>query len=344
MVTIKDVARAAGVSPATVSRALNDSPLLRDETKDRIRRLSIELGYERNELARALVKGVSGAVGLVIPDITNPFFADIARGVEETARARGYGVLLATTEGDLELEKSHLHLLRRKRVDGLLLTSVTAEDPHVENLIRADIPFVLVSRLVRTLDAPFVVGDDQRGARLAVEHLISIGHRRIGFIGGPEDVQSSQDRMGAYQTVLTEQGLPIRRGWAVFASFTQEAGREWGRTLLSRKDRPTAIFAANDLIALGVMEAAEEHGLRIPEDLSLVGYNNISYAALPRIQLTTVAQPTLEMGRIAAEYLLDVIGGNRRRRLRKVLLPHLVVRSTTAPPQAQSHHPKRSDR
>ncbi|GAB4305355.1 MAG: LacI family DNA-binding transcriptional regulator [Candidatus Bipolaricaulota bacterium] len=333
MVTIKDIARAAGVSPATVSRALNDSPLLREETKARICRLAVELGYEKNELARGLVKGASGAIGLVIPDITNPFFADIARGVEEVARIRGYGVLLCTTEGDPELERSHLHLLRRKRVDGLLLTSVTAEDPHLEALVRENVPFVLVSRLVRALDAPFVVGDDRHGARLAVEHLISIGHRKIGFIGGPKDVQPSQDRMEGYQRVLAEQGLPLRRGWAVFASFTQDAGREWGRALLSRKDRPTAIFAANDLIALGVMEAAEELKLQIPEDLSLVGYNNISYAALPRIQLTTVAQPTLAMGRIAAEYLLDVIGGSRRRKLRKVLLPHLVIRRTTTPPR-----------
>ena len=344
MVTIKDLARAAGVSPSTVSRALNDSPLLREETKGRIRRLSIELGYEKNELARGLVKGVSGAIGLIIPDIINPFFADIARGAERVARARGYGVLLCTTEGDPELERSHMKLLRRKRVDGLLLSSVTAEDPYLEELIRTHVPFVLVSRLVRALDAPLVVADDRYGARLAVEHLVALGHLKIGFIGGPQDVQSSQDRMEVYREVLTRQGLPLRRGWAVFASFTQEAGREWGRNFLSRRDRPTAIFAANDLIALGVMEAAEELGLRIPEDLSLVGYNNISYAALPRIQLTTVAQPTLEMGRIAAEYLLDVIGGNRRRKLRKGLLPHLVVRSTTAPPQAQSHHPKRSDR
>ncbi len=344
MITIKDIARAAGVSPATVSRALNDSPLLRQETKARIRRLAAELGYEKNELARGLVKGVSGAIGLIIPDITNPFFADIARGVEKVAQARGYGVLLCTTEGDPQLEKAHLQLLRRKRVDGLLLTSVTAEDPHLQELVRAGIPFVLVSRLVRTLDAPFVVGDDRHGARLAVEHLVSLGHDKIGFIGGPANVQSSQDRMETYKAVLSEHGLPLHPRWAVFASFTQEAGREWGRALLSRKDRPTAIFAANDLIALGVMEAAEELGVRIPEELSLVGYNNISYAALPRIQLTTVAQPASEMGEIAAEYIMDLIDGKARPKLRKVLRPSLVVRRTTAPPQAGHLYPRRSKR
>lgn len=333
MVTIKDVARAAGVSPSTVSRALNDSPLLREETKARIRRLAAELGYERNELARGLVKGSSGAVGLLVPDITNPFFAEITRGVGEVAHARGYGVVLCTTDGDPDRERSYMQLLRRKRVDGLILTSVTADDPSLVTLMRAGLPLVLVSRLVRGVDAPYVVVDDRNGGRLAVEHLVDLGHRRIGFIGGPENVQSSQDRMEAYREVLAERGLSVPTGWATFADFTQAAGREAARRMLSRRDVPTAIFAANDMIALGVLEAAEEVGLRVPEDLSLVGYNNISYAALPRIQLTTVAQPTFEMGRIAADYLLDVIEDRRRRKLRKVLPPKLVVRRTTAPPR-----------
>ncbi|MCR4391483.1 MAG: LacI family transcriptional regulator [Candidatus Acetothermia bacterium] len=333
MVTIKDVARAAGVSPSTVSRALNDSPLLREETKARIRRLATELGYERNELARGLVKGSSGVVGLLVPDITNPFFAEITHGVGEVAHARGYGVVLCTTDGDPDRERSYMQLLRRKRVDGLILTSVTADDPSLVTLMRAGLPLVLVSRLVRGVDAPYVVVDDRKGGRLAVEHLVDLGHRRIGFIGGPENVQSSQDRMEAYREVLAEQRLPVRKSWAVYADFTQAAGQDQGHRMLGLPHRPTAIFAANDMIALGVLEAAEEVGLRVPEDLSLVGYNDISYASLPCIQLTTVAQPTYDMGRIAADYLLDVIEHRRRRKLRKVLPPKLVVRRTTAPPR-----------
>lgn len=228
---------------------------------------------------------------------------------------------------------NYLQLLRRKRVDGLILSSVTADDPHLGDLLRASVPVVLVSRLVRGLDAPFVVGYDRTGARLAVEHLVKLGHKKIGFIGGPANVQSSQDRMVAYREVLTEQGLPLRKGWAVFADFTQAAGCKAARRMLSLPERPTAIFAANDVIALGVMESAEELGIGIPKDLSLVGYDDISYAALPRIQLTTVAQPTQEMGRIAAEHLLVVITGGRRRTLHRVLPPRLVVRRTTAPPE-----------
>ncbi len=331
MVTIKDIAQIAGVSPSTVSRALNDSPLIREETKARIREIAAALGYERNELARGLVKGASGALGLLVPDITNPFFAEITKGVEEVARERGFGVVLCTTENEPAREEEYLKLLRRKRVDALVIATVTLDDPHLLELQRFRIPFVLVSRLAEKVEAPFVVVDDKKGGRLAVEHLVNLGHKKIGFIGGPANVHSSLERMKAYREVLAERGLPFRRSWAIFAAFTQEVGRTVGRVMLSAKDRPTAIFAANDLIALGVMEAAEELGLKIPEDLSLVGYNNIAYAALPRIQLTTVAQPMREMGRIAAEFVIDVLEGKREPRLSLRLEPTLIVRRTTAP-------------
>ena len=333
MVTIKDVAKVAGVSPSTVSRALNDSPLINKKTKARICEIAEKLGYERNEIAWGLVKGTSGALGLVVPDVTNPFFAEIAKGVGEVAHAYGCGVLLCTTEGDLAREAQYLRFLRRKRVDSLILCAVTADDPNLPKLCGA-IPFVLVSRLVRGLDAPFVVGDDRMGTRLAVEHLVQLGHREIAFIGGPPNVQSSQDRMVTFQEVLREHGLPQRSHWAVFSDFTQTAGRKAAKKILRQKPRPTAIFAANDVIALGVLEAAEELSISIPEDLSLVGYDNISFAALPRIQLTTIAQPAYEMGRIAAEYLLDLCRGEKREGLRCVLPPRLVVRNTTAPPRS----------
>jgi len=331
MVTIKDIAQIAGVSPSTVSRALNDSPLIREETKARIREIAAALGYERNELARGLVKGASGALGLLVPDITNPFFAEITKGVEEVARERGFGVVLCTTENEPAREEEYIKLLRRKRVDGLVIATATLDDPHLLELQRFRIPFVLVSRLAEKVEAPFVVVDDRKGGRLAVEHLVSLGHKKIGFIGGPANVHSSLERMQAYREVLAEYKLPFYRKWVTFASFTQEAGRAIGKVMLSAKDRPTAIFAANDLIALGVMEAAEDLGLRIPEDLSLVGYNNIAYAALPRIQLTTVAQPMREMGRIAAEFVIDVLEGKREPRLSLRLEPTLIIRRTTAP-------------
>lgn len=336
MVTIKDIAQAADVSPSTVSRALNGSPLLREETKARIRATARELGYERNELAVGLVKGVSRVIGLVVPDISNPFFGEIARGVSNVAHSAGYGVVLSNTEGDTERERDYVNLLRRRRVDGLVLASVKADDPYVLELARSQTPYVLVSRLSGLIDAPFVVVDDRQGGRLAVEHLVSLGHTRIGFIGGPSDVQSSRDRMEATRETLKEYGAPTEQAWFCYANFTQQAGYEAAGAILSRQRRPTALFAANDMIALGVMQAADELGFRIPDDLSLVGFNDIAYASFPRIQLTTVAQPTNEMGRIAAEYLLAVVQRDRRAKLRRSVQPRLVVRKTTGPPGGRS--------
>ena len=332
MVTIKDIAREVGVSPSTVSRALSDSPLISEKTKQNVKEVAQRLGYERNELARGLVKGSSGAVGLVVADITNPFFSDIAQGVGEVAHRFGYGVMLCDTAGKANRESDYIRLLRRKRVDGLILTSATINDPYLKDLAKTRTPFILVSRLCRSVDAPYVVVDDRVGARLAVEHLINLGHQYIGFIGGPANVQSSRDRMATYREVLQEHGLAEKEEWMGFSDFTQAAGRKAGRQMLSLPERPSAIFAANDMIALGVLEVAEEMGFLIPDDLSLVGYNDISYASLPRVQLTTVAQPTQEMGQIASEWLLSTIEEHKRHPLHCVLNPHLVVRRSTAPP------------
>jgi len=241
-------------------------------------------------------------------------------------------VMLCNTAGKADRESDYIRLLRRKRVDGLILTSATMDDPYLKGLANTRTPFILVSRLCRSVDAPYVVVDDRVGARLAVEHLIDLGHQHIGFIGGPADVQSSRDRMATYREVLQEHGLAGKEEWMGFSDFTQAAGRKAGRQMLSLPERPSAIFAANDMIALGVLEVAEEMGVLIPDDLSLVGYNDISYASLPRVQLTTVAQPTQEMGQIASEWLLSAIEEHKRHPLHCVLNPHLVVRRSTAPP------------
>ncbi|MEE8593780.1 MAG: LacI family DNA-binding transcriptional regulator [Candidatus Bipolaricaulota bacterium] len=331
MVTIKDIAKELGISASTVSRALSDSPLVNAETKRAVLQVAERLGYQRNELARALVMGSSGAVGLLVPDITNPFFSDIARGVGEVADGKGAGVILCNTDGRIDRELTYVRLMRRKRVDGLLLCSTTIDTPYLNELAIARIPFILVSRLAGQRDVPFVITDDRVGAGLAVEHLVDLGHRRIGFIGGPENVQASRDRMDAYLDVLGDHSLEALPDWRSYAGFTQAAGREAAQRMLALSKRPTAIFSANDVTALGVLEVAEELGLRIPSDLSLVGYDDISYASLPRIQLTTIAQPAVEMGRIAANWLFAALEHPDIPGLHRTLTPRLVVRSTTAP-------------
>lgn len=333
MVTIKDIAKELGISASTVSRALSDSSLVNAETKRAILQVAERLGYQRNELARALVMGSSGAIGLVLPDITNPFFSDVARGVGEIADKIGVGVILCNTDGGIDRELHYIRLMRRKRVDGLLLCSTTIEAPYLQELAHANIPFILVSRLSSQRNVPFVITDDHAGAKLAVEHLVDLGHRDIGFIGGPENVQASRDRMEEYLNVLNENDLATTPDWRRYAGFTQASGRGAAQRMLSLPARPTAIFAANDVTALGVLEAAEELGLRVPRDLSLVGYDDISYASLPRIQLTTIAQPAVEMGQIAASWLFETLEDPGIPGLQRTLTPRLVVRSTTAPAQ-----------
>lgn len=331
MITIVDIAKELGISASTVSRALSDSPLVNADTKRTVLRTAERLGYQRNELARALVKGSSGAVGLLVPDITNPFFSDIARGVGEIVDRFGVGVILCNTDGRVDRELTYVRLMRRKRVDGLLICSTTTKAPYLQELKRAAIPFILVSRLSDQKDVPFVITDDHAGAKLAVEHLVDLGHRRIGFIGGPENVQASRDRMDAYLDVLSDNELKTRKDWRCYAGFTQAAGREAAQRMLTLSERPTAIFAANDVTALGVLEVAEGLDLRVPDDLSIVGYDDISYAALPRIQLTTIAQPAVEMGQIAANWLFKALEHPGLPGLQRTLAPRLVVRSTTAP-------------
>ena len=331
MVTIKDIAKELGISASTVSRALSDSPLVNNDTKRTILQTAERLGYQRNELARALVMGSSGAVGLLVPDITNPFFSDIARGVGEVADKIGVGVILCNTDGRIDRELNYVRLMRRKRVDGLLLCSTTIDAPYLKELAMAKLPFILVSRLSGESNVPFVITDDRAGAKLAVEHLVDLGHRDIGFIGGPENVQASRDRMESYLNVLNNNCLAALPDWRSFAGFTQAAGREAAQRMLSLPHRPTAVFAANDVTALGVLEVAEGMGLRVPQDLSLVGYDDISYASLPRIQLTTIAQPAVEMGQIAAKWLFEALEHPETPRLQRTLTPRLVARSTTAP-------------
>lgn len=331
MVTIKDIAKKANLSPSTVSRALNDNPVINEETRERVKKIAEEMGYERNELARGLVKGGIGAIGLIIPDITNPFFAEVARGVEDAANKRGYGVILCNTDEDPNKERGYKKLLQRKRVNGLILTSVTVDDPYM-NLTESPthLPLVLVSRIWKETDISYIAVDDYKGAKMAVEYLISLGHRRIGFIGGPKNISPSQDRMRGYKEALEEHNIPLQTEITSYADFTREAGRRVMKRYLKLSDPPTAIFAANDMIALGAIEAIEEEGLLVPDDISVIGYDDISYASLPRIMLTTVAQPMYDMGFMAAEYILDVVEGKRKEKLQKILRPKLVVRKTCA--------------
>lgn len=335
MVTIEDIAEKANVSPSTVSRALNHSALIGEETRRRVKKIAREMNYEKNELASGLVKGEGvGALGLIIPNISNPYYAELVRGVQDRANELGYGVFLGDTEASLEKERQLEVLLRRKKVDGMILASATVNDPYVKELNNSAIPIILISRISRELETNFIKVDDVKGGRLAVEHLVDLGHKRIGFIGGPEDFSSAQDRRIGFEEVMEENELPINRSIVSHAQYTQEAGHNMVSAYISKQEKLTAIFCANDIIALGAIEALEREELSVPEDISIVGYDNISYARLPRIMLTTVSQPIYTMGCDAADSLIDVSENGKDKLIQRELTPDIIVRDSTTQPKS----------
>jgi LacI family transcriptional regulator len=233
MVTIKDIAKTVGVSASTVSRALSGSPLVNNETKRRILDVARSLGYERNELARALVKGASGAIGLIVPDITNPFFSDIARGVSDIADRASYGVILCNTDGRVDRELSYVRLMRRKRVDGLLVCSATLDAPFVQDLAAAGTPFVLVSRMSADPDVPYVITDDRAGARLAVEHLVDLGHRAITPTSRRPQVGKRGSRSSRWVIARRRSSLPTTSPHSVCLKWPRGLDFASPRTCLS---------------------------------------------------------------------------------------------------------------
>jgi len=306
MVTIKDIAKTTGFSVATVSRALNDSALISLETRQKIKRVAESLHYHKNRIAQGLNKGNLSVIGLLISDITNPFNAEAVRGVEDAAQKHGYGVILCNTDEIYEKEAFYAEFLSTHRVAGAIVTSAMLQDPIIARL-HQKLPMLLLSRIMNEIDINYVACDDFEGGKIAVEHLIDLGHKRIGFIGGPRDTAPCSSRFLGYRQALKDHKLSYRKAWVDFGRFDHKSGYQLGCELLRKKNRPSAIFAASDFIAIGVMEAAAEAGLAIPEDLAIVGYDNVFIGALSQIQLTTVSQSIRKMGNLAAESLFKII-------------------------------------
>ncbi|MDQ0285974.1 LacI family transcriptional regulator [Desulfofundulus luciae] len=329
-VTIKDIARKAGVSYATVSRALNNRPEVSEKTRREIQRLAAEMGYKPNAIARGLVTRETLTLGLVIPDITNPFFPEVARGVEEAASEAGYSVFLCNTNWDVDKERTYIELLEEKRVDGLILASVTEDEEYLAELLSRETPVVLINRILDQVDTNYVAIDNVKGAQQAVEHLISLGHRRIAYVGGLEHVESTAERLHGYRLALAINNIPFEEELVRYGSFKKESGYENALSLLSLPEPPTAIFAANDILALGVIQAIKERELKVPENVAVVGFDDIPFAAYAEVNLTTVAQPKYTMGEMAAKILIDEIRkGPSPEKKHIVLPPTLVIRASS---------------
>jgi LacI family transcriptional regulator len=334
--TIKDLAAKCGVHPSTVSRALSPAVhhLVAPDVARRIRAAAATLGYQPNVTAAGLRTGRSGLIGVLAPDIADPGFPPILSAVTETLGAEGYATIVADVGPDGARQRQLVEQLIARGVDGLVLATVTMDDPVVGHCLAASIPVVLINRADSGRRLPAVVTDDAAGMRLAVDHLVALGHRRIGHVAGPQQVSTGALRRAGFKDAATRSGLPAKDILIETApAYAREQGRLAGLRLLGRKLAPTAVIAANDLLALGVYDAIGERGLRCPLDVSVVGHNDMPYVDMLSPPLTTVRIAQRDMGREAARLLLDEIAGPLAHRERVVLAPTLVVRGSTAPPR-----------
>jgi DNA-binding LacI/PurR family transcriptional regulator len=330
MVGLKDVARVAGVSVSTVSRVLTGSPLVNDETRARVKRAMEELDYRPNRVARRLRRDTARAslIGLIVPDIQNPFFAELVRGVESIAQKHGYMVFLGNSDEDGANEKRYVDLMRAESVDGLILPPSSDIAQTVSGLARAGLPVVCVDRRLPKVALDTVIADNVHGAQEAVEHLLRIGHRRIGFVGGRPQLSTTQERLQGYRLALEEHGVAFDAALVREGDSRQSGGRHMARELLTLSEPPTALLVGNNLMTLGALETIHAMGLRIPDDVAIVGYDDMPWALALNPPLTAVRQPSYEIGRRGAELLLQRIDDPKRSTSLVVLQPELVVRES----------------
>jgi LacI family transcriptional regulator len=332
--TLRDVADAAGVHPATASRALNPTTrgLVSDETAERVIRIARELGYRPNPIARSLKTARSASIGLVIPDLMNPLFPPIVRGIEAVLGTVGYNAWMVNTDNDPAREGALIESLRSRHVEGLIVATARLDDPFLEDLAADGLPMVLINRRLAHTQIPSVTADDAAGVAMAVRHLVDLGHRRIAHVAGPQDTSTGRNRLRAFHHACRDLGLGEDASPIVECpSWTEvEGAKAFGRLVDAGADF-TAVLAGNDLLALGCYDALAERNLRCPDDISIVGFNDIPFVDKLNPPLTTIRIPHQAIGMEAAQMLLERLR-DPSRHARSVVLPlSLVVRGSTAP-------------
>lgn len=330
-VTIKDVAKAAGVSYSTVSRALTGSPEISEETRSRILQICKEMNYTVNTVARSMVKKSTKLLGMIIPSVNNPFMSELAYHIDRQARARGYNIILCNSSRDPEQERELFELMIGRQVDGILLSPAGMESYEKLYPYLSRIPTVFIGENLREMPESYVSVDNFRGAQMGVEYLYKLGHREILYFGRRRGSTTHQLRAEGYAAACEHYGLTPHYCNNSFSSSSIKYGYQLAKQLFSQELRYTAIFAATDTNALGIMQAAEEVNIRIPGDLSLLGFDNIRDASLPRIGLSTIEQPKKMLASVAVETLLDKIQNDRDGYSHRILSPALVERTSCAP-------------
>ena len=328
MATLEDVAREADVSISTVSRALNNSEKVHPDTKAHVKQVAEDLGYMPSRVARRLrlKGGRANLLGLVIPDIQNPFFADVTRGVEDVAQAHGYALILSNSDEDADKQRLALEILQTEDVDGVIVPPVGAEDSAIEELLDSGIAVVCVDRRLPGTRVDTILSDNRKGAYQAVSHLIDLGHERIGFIGGIPHISTFTERRAGYERAFRDHDLPVDPALIMEGDDRREQGKIFTNELLSLAAPPTALFTGNNLTTLGALAALNERGVEVPDEMALVGYDDVPWPMALNPPPTVVDQPGYEMGRRAAEILLGRLQAPDRSPTTVTLQPKLIVR------------------
>ena len=329
MSTMRDVAKRAGVSTATVSHVINGTRFVSDELQQKVMSAMEALGYRRNALAGALRSGQTHTIGLILPESLNTFFSELGHGIEQAAFPHGYNLILYNSDNDLEKEHLYIDFLIEKQVDGIILDTEEHDIDALHARIPKSIPTVLIDRDFEGDDFDFVLSDNKQGGYTAAKHLIELGHKRIACIIGAEHMKSSTDRMQGFKAALDEAGLPLYPDLIFPGDFHPESGYRAALRLLHQKHPPTAIFAFNDMMAFGVQRATVELGLHIPDDISLVGFDNIELGIYTCPALTTVAQSKADIGQKTIQHLINRMSNMTLPGIRELVPTRLVVREFT---------------
>ena len=320
------------MSIATVSHVINNTRPVSDDLRSRVLAAIAELNYQPSAVARSLRRKQTRTIGMVIPDNCNPFFAEVARRIEDASFEQGYNVILCNSDGDLEKERDYLELLIRKRVDGVVLVSAGASQATMDMLAGQEVAVVIADREISGLKVDLVMTDNLQGGYQATSYLLGLGHRRIACIAGPSSLTPSAARVAGYRMALAEAGVPVDERLIVSGDFQSQSGYAAMQTLLARAERPTGVFACNDMMAIGAICAIHETGLRVPDDISVMGFDDISLASFTCPPLTTVAQAKYEMGALAFEMLEERIQDRDLPARRQLLETELVIRGSCQPP------------
>lgn len=334
MSTIGDVAKRAGVSTMTVSRVINNSGYISQDTRQRVELAIAELGYVPNALARSLRFKQTKTIALVLTDITNPFFTTVARGVEDMASEHGFSVMFCNTDESQADEAEYLSVVVQKQVDGVLLVPAASAPESAAFLRERSVPFVVLDRRIRGVTVDNVRGDSEQGNYDLAAHLLALGHRRIAMLSGPPAVTTAADRVAGYRRALADYSVPVDDALILHGPYTLDSGYALAQAVLNLEPRPTALIAANNFIAIGALRGLRAAGVSVPQDMSMVAFDDLPEAIVIDPFFTVVAQPAYEMGQKAMSLLLRRLAGGGPETPQEIILPtQLIVRESSAPPR-----------